>query len=214
MAWLSEASHNSILLAPETVWYIYSLSRPSLVASLGPAFSGQCEDHLRLAFCALAAFDLKPYGACVAHDLAGLLGAPALDCDNYVGLAWHLFRLFRPISPTVVTALGWDGGAIGNHAQMQGQTPGSPDIYLDPTIGLVVNGCSLDGLVGDFVYPANCLASFFSFNARPVVAALDASVRDAIGNTRYRPSELLYCIRDPAKLASLPPRAHWLTPRA
>lgn len=214
MAWLSVASHNSILTAPETVRDIYTLARPAMVSSLGPAFSGQCEDHLRLAFCSILAFDLKPYGPCVVHDLAALLAAPALDCDNYVGLAWHLFRLFRPITATKVTALGWDGGVIGNHAQMQGQTTGSPDIYLDPTIGLVVHGCGLDGLVGDFVYPSNCLVSFFGFNPRPAVAPLDAAVRDAVANTRYRPSELLYSIVNPANLASPPPRAHWLTPRA
>lgn len=214
MTYLSAATHGRLLSQPETIRDVYAEVRSTFVANLGPVFADQCEDHLRLAFCSVVAFDLKPYGNCTVQDLPGLLAAPALDCDNYVSLTWHLFKLMRPTSPTKVAALGWDGGAVGNHAQMQAQTDGSPNILVDPTIGLVVYGCSIDFLVGDFVYPAACLASFFSFNSRPEIVTFDATVRDAIANTKYRFSDLLYFINDHAKLMSPPDRSKWLTPRA
>lgn len=214
MAYLALSNHTRLISEPETIRDLYAEVRPTFVTNLGPGFSDQCEDHLRLAFCSVVAFDLKPYGNCTVHDLVGLLAAPTLDCDNYVSLAWHFFKLMRPTSPTRIAALGWDGGVVGNHAQLQAQTPGSPDLLVDPTIGLVVNGCSLDFLAGDFSYPADCLASFFSFNSRPNIAALDTAVRDAIANTRYRFSDMLYFIKDHAKLMGPPDRSSWLTPRA
>lgn len=214
MSYLAAASLADITARPERISAHYDLARSTFISNLGAGFSAQCEDHLKLAWCAVVAFDLKPYGPSTVHDLPGLMAAPALDCDNYVSLAWRLFKLMRPINSTSIAALGWDGGAVGNHAQMQAQTAGSPDILLDPTIGLVVNGCSLDGLVGDFVYPTNCVASFFSFNPRPSIAVFEATVRDAVVNTKYKPSDMIYFIRDPAKLATLPPRENWLTPRA
>ncbi len=214
MAYLSAANHARLLSQPEMIRDLYAEVRPTFTANLGPLFADQCEDHLRLAFCSVVAFDLKPYGNCTVHDLPGLLAAPALDCDNYVSLTWHLFKLMRPTSPTKIAALGWDGGVIGNHAQMQAQTVGSPNILVDPTIGLVVYGCSMDFLVGDFVYPPDCFASFFSFNTRSNIVSFEASVRDAIANTKYRFSDLLYFITDHAKLMSPTERACWLTPRA
>ncbi|MCW5690286.1 MAG: hypothetical protein KIT76_17215 [Pseudolabrys sp.] len=214
MGYLSAASRDNLLSRPETISDLYAETRAAFVADLGPAFAAQCEDHLRLAFCSVVAFDLKPYGGCTVLDLAGLLASPVLDCDNYVSLTWHLFKLMRPTSPTNVAAIGWDGGAVGNHAQMQAQTPGSPDILLDPTIGLVVHGCSIDFIVGTYVYPTNCMASFFRFNSRPNIDAFEARVRDAVANSKYRASDLMYFVADHATLINLPVRSHWLTPRA
>lgn len=214
MSYLSAATQAQIMAAPETIGAVYGSARATFIGNLGTGFSAQCEDHLKLAFCSVVAFDLKPYGTCTVHDLPSLMASPVLDCDNYVSLAWRLFNLMRPITATKVVALGWDGGVVGNHAQMQAQTAGSPDIFLDPTIGLAVNGCSLDGLVGDFVYPPNCVASFFSYNSRPALVGFDATVRDAVVNTRYKPSDMLYFIKDVPTLAALPPRTAWLTPRA
>lgn len=216
MPWLSTATHAAIIAHPQCLPGVYASTRVSFLNSLGAGFATQCEDHIKLAWCSVVACDLKPYGNSGAQTLAALLAAPAIDCDNYVCLTWHFFKILAPGSPTKVAALGWDGGAIGNHAQMQAQTPGSPDIYLDPTIGLVVHGCSLNGLMGGFTYPDNLIRSFWSYQNRPELNWFENNVRTAIQQTKYRPSDLLYVVGSYERFTTpgaMPAMADWLTPQ-
>lgn len=214
MPYLSSANLAAITATPEVIAGCYANTRSAFVSDLGPAFAGQCEDHLRLAFCSVVAFDLKPYGASLALSLRDLLAEDALDCDNYVRLAWHLFNLMRPLSPTNVAAVGWNGGAIGNHAQLQARTPGSPDIYLDPTIGLVVFGCGLDSLCRQFPFQPQHLKSFFGFNSRPSISAFDPVVRQAIQGGQYKASDLLYFVPDLERFTRLGGSSTWATPQS
>lgn len=192
MAYLSAATHAELIANPERINAVYDIVRGSFVQHLGPQFEAQCEDHRKLAFCAIVAFDLKPYQGSLVHTLRELMAAPGLDCDNYVSLAWHLFYLMRPLSNTQVAAVGWNGGAIGNHAQMQAITHGSPDIYLDPTIGLAVTGCSIDALCRGFKFQPQHMVSWESFHDRPILSLLRSNVINAIRNGTYKVSDLLY----------------------
>lgn len=216
MPWLSHATHCAIIDDPQIIPGLYASTRVSFLNSLGSGFAAQCEDHRKLAWASVVACDLKPYGNSGAQTLPALLAAPVIDCDNYVCLAWHLFKILAPSSTTKVAALGWDGGAIGNHAQMQAQTPGSPDIYLDPTIGLLVHGCSLNGLMGGFTYPDNLIRSFWSYQNRPELNWFENNVRTAIRETKYRPSDLLYVVGNYERFTTpgaMPAMNDWLTPQ-
>lgn len=209
MAYLSAAVQADIIANPERISAVYASARAPFVQQMGAGFSAQCEDHIRLAFCSLVAWDLKPYQGSLTHTLRGLMAAPGLDCDNYVSLAWHLFYLMRPLSNTQVAAVGWNGGAVGNHAQMQAITPGSPDIYLDPTIGLAVTGCSIDALCKGFKFQPQHIASWASFNDRPEVTQLRSKVLAAVQSGTYDVSDLLFFTLGIDKWLQLAGKTDW-----
>lgn len=192
MSYLPASAHADLIANPERMSIYYAATRDLFVSHLGATFANQCEDHRRLAFCAVVAWDLKPYGPSMAYTLRGLMADPHLDCDNYVSLAWHLFYLMRPLSPTEVVAVGWNGGAVGNHAQMQARTPGSPDIFLDPTIGLLVHGCSTDALCRGYPFQPQHMMSFAGFNSRPDAAGFASRVVAAIQGGTYKVSDMIY----------------------
>lgn len=192
MAYLSAATQADIIANPERINAVYDALRVQFIQYLGAAFTAQCEDHRKLAFCSAVAFDLKPYQGSLVHDLKGLMAAPGLDCDNYVSLTWHLFYLMRPLSTSQVVAVGWNGGAVGNHAQMQATTVGSPDIYLDPTIGLAVSGCSTDSLCRGYNFLPSHMVSWEQFQSRPVITPLRSNVITAIRGGTYKVSHLLF----------------------
>jgi len=214
MSYLSAASQADIIANPETITSYYGQCRVSFVASLGTSFAGQCEDHLRLAFCSVVAFDLKPYGSSASRGLKALMADAALDCDNYVSLAWELFYLMRPLTPTKVTALGWNGGAVGNHAQMQAQTAGSPDILLDPTIGLVVHGFNFDALCKGIPFSSQFLKSFWAFSPKTNIQTFEQNVRNAITGGQYKASDLLYFVPNLRNWNDLSPVSSWATPQS
>lgn len=214
MPYLSSMTHSALLATPEIITSLYNSTRAAFVSDLGPGFSGQAEDHLRLAFCSVVAFDLKAYGPSTALSLRDLLAAPQLDCDNYCALAWRLFKLMRPLSETRIAAVGWHGGAVGNHAQLQASTSGSPDLYLDPTIGLVVHGCSLNALCRRHLFASQYLKSFYGFNPRLEIFSLEATVQTAIATGQYQASDLLYFAPGIDNFTNLPGSAVWATPQS
>lgn len=214
MSYLSASTLSYLMSNPEGIGSCYNNTRSAFLADLGDVFANQCEDHLRLAFCSVVAFDLKPYGGSTARSLRDLMAEDALDCDNYVALAWQLFLLMRPLSPTKVAAVGWNGGVVGNHAQMQARTSGSPDIYLDPTIGLVVFGCSLDSLCKQYPFQAAHLKSFWTYNPKPPIAATDTNVRAAILGGQYKASDLLYFAPGFDNFQNMGGSSAWATPQS
>lgn len=203
MSWLSQNSLNSINANLTSLEGIYQAVKPGLVSSLGVNFSSQPDDHIRFMFSAFVAFDLKPYANSMAFSLRDLMAEDALDCDNYVRLAWYFFQIMRPTSQSEVLAVGWEGGGIGNHAQMQIRTSGAPDLYCDPTIGLAVHGVSFDSLCTGYLVPPLSIYSIFQNNPRNEVTLLNSNVHTALLNGTYRASQLLYVYSDLARFDAL-----------
>jgi hypothetical protein len=106
VSYLSAKTHANISGDPSLIAEYYARVRSTFLADLGENFQHQCENHFKLAFCSVVSFDLKPYGNSSATELADLLAAPSLDCDNYVLLAWQLYELTSPDSGTEVVAFG------------------------------------------------------------------------------------------------------------
>lgn len=192
MPWLSQTSHNQINANLTNLESIYQACKPGLQSINSGAFASQPDDHLRFAFCAFTAFDLKPYIGSMAYSLRDLMMEDGLDCDNYVRLAWYFFQIMRPKAPSEITAVGWEGGAIGNHAQMQIKTSGHPPMYCDPTIGVMVHNVDFDKLCLGHQVPASNIYSIYHFNARPEVAQLHTNTLGALTGGTYRASQLLY----------------------
>lgn len=196
MAWLSAASHSAVMSNITSIENIYQSVKGGMQSSFGSAFSAQPDDHWRFAFCNILAWDLKPYIGSNATRLKELMQEDGLDCDNYVRLAWHFFNIMRPSSTSEVAAVGWEGGTMGNHAQMQISTSGHPSMYCDPTIGLVVNAFNFDHLCKGTPVTAANMHSLNHFNPRTETVSLNTNVQSAFSSGSIRASQLLYVYTD------------------
>src|SRR5262249_23742317 len=92
-------------------------------------------DEKKIAFLSVLAYSMAPYGASRSVRLEDLLSDKGLDCDNYAILTGHFSRIFLG-DRIDIKFVGFDGGAIGNHAQVFVGRDGE-SLVLDPTIGLV-----------------------------------------------------------------------------
>src|SRR4051794_39524006 len=164
-------------------------------AWLGAGFAGLSDAAVALAFACVVAPRLRPWGAAppTGWDLAGLLRAASLTCDQYVALALRLFDAVRPPGSRMrVSALGWRGdSAVGNHAQLAAWE-GSQALLLDPTVG-VVAACDLARRLADGALGPVPIAAL---PPRPVTESLRGSVLRALDRAgRLRPRDLLYVFR-------------------
>lgn len=224
MPYFTSAEHAALIADPTTIAWLYNAHKARFKADLGTGFAAEIEEHFEFGFCGLVAFDLKPYGGSVAVQMADLLAAPALDCDNYAILMWRLFNILRPNPVTNIAAVGWHNGPIGNHAQMHchknGDANGANGGFwlVDPTVGIMLCGWGFDGVARGLPVGSNTqyLKSFHADCGRAgsVTQWLHDAVRNALINGRYRPSQLLYYYVDLDRFINpVPDKADWMTPQ-
>jgi hypothetical protein len=103
--------------------------------SLGPNGKRLGDTALRYAFATVVAHASAAYGSSTVYALKALLAQKQLDCAGYAALTWQLARS-SGASVREVEIVGWDGGTVGNHAQVA-YTRAGEQLVLDPTIGLV-----------------------------------------------------------------------------
>lgn len=191
MGFFSTYALSLITKDPSRIDDIYAAKRGAFVSKLGPAFATQPEDHIKLAFCTVLAYELKPYGSSTATALQDLLAAKSLDCDNYALLAWHLFEILNPDSEAVVTMVGWNGSPVVNHAQLMIATPGSKAMVADPTIGHLALTPSFSSLAAGQEIPSDHQASFYI----PGKSAIDWFKYETVSDLtegKFGSSNLLY----------------------
>jgi hypothetical protein len=223
MSYFTPAQHAAILADPSYISTLYAAERGRFLSDLGTGFAGEIEEHYKLGFCGLLAFDLKPYGGSVAVGLAELLSAPALDCDNYVILTWRLFNILNPVVTTNIAAVGWNGGPFGNHAQLIAQKPagqgglGGGYWLIDPTVGIFTCGHDFDYIAGGNPMVSSLyLKDFYASCGRygTVTDWLHIGVKNALLGGLYRPSHLLYYYVDLERYVDPVPIADWPTPQS
>jgi hypothetical protein len=224
MSYLSAQTHQAIINNPQSLPQYYGALFSTFLRDLAPMDSGDMTDSLvRAAFASVVAFDLKPYGPEPPKvDLPSLLAAPSLACDNYVRLAWYFLNILG--SKATVTALGWDSGAVGNHAQMMvadnadtisaGFRPSS--LLLDPTVGFIARWIqpadAYNELTQGHSLDPNMTASFARFNSYP--GTFTNTVTDAVTHGKYKPRDALYFASSLNFFNNLPAEAGWPTPGA
>jgi hypothetical protein len=126
-------------------------------------------------------------------DLKGLMASPTLACDDYVRLTLWLMQQMPETASVDVTAVGWDEGAVGDHAQLL-VSDGNETLLLDPTVGLIVRHTSYDDIIHGV--PTTDFVSFF--NAPPKqhdpwqMNDFNSEVIDAVQNGRYQPGDAIY----------------------
>jgi len=92
------------------------------------------EDETRAIFAMNAAYSSRPYGPSTALTIRDLHAARVLDCDNYNMLAWYIYEALG--GEREFWFLGWNGGALGNHAQIYYEGE-ERDMMLDPTAAII-----------------------------------------------------------------------------
>ena len=157
--YLTDEAYQTILADISQVVTYYDTYRDAFVQDLG--MQGLSETAVKAAWCSVVANGLKPYGPGPAStDLAPLLESPTLACNHYVTLTWYLLEEFQ-LSQDNLTAVGWDAGIVGNHAQMLYQDADCA-LLLDPTLGLVVKDVTFTGLINGQTYSS--YKSFYSYD--------------------------------------------------
>ena len=186
MSYLAASSYSSVRANPSSIVTLYAQVHDNFVrdAHLETA----SETIRKAAFCSVVANGMAPYGSDSypnGYNLTTILASPYLECASYSSLTWRLFDLFG--SPADVHQVGFNGGAIGNHAQLI-VTDGAQSILLDPTIGLIAPGVTLAGLVAGQHY-----ASTMNFFANdPNVQQLTPLVVNALANGLYHIRDGIY----------------------
>jgi hypothetical protein len=188
MSYLAASTYEAIRQDPAMVTAYYYSVHDQFVSDLGmPELS---EDVLKAAWCSVVAYGLAEYGPQpTTNDLTSLLLSPTLACNGYVTVTWRLLEEFG-ISTLKQVAVGWDGGAIGNHAQML-VLDSSSNVLLDPTIGLVVDGVTMDGLVSGVHYQN--MHSFYDYE-RADLQSFNQKVKNAVAEGLYLPNDAIYYV--------------------
>jgi hypothetical protein len=139
-----------------------------------------------------------PYGKSRETEFLPLLREDSLDCDNYVMLAVYIFESILPKHQSEYEIVGFNGGAIGNHAQLFYKKD-SLKMMSDPCYGFVANTRFNNLLEGKHL----AKDQLFVFKWR------DPKTEDAAQNTieavikgRYAPRDLLYYFNNVDTFAS------------
>ena len=182
--YLAQSTYDSIRDDPSKVVTYYNSTRSIFLSDL--AMPGLSEEAVISAWCSVVAYGLASYGpGPQTTNLSLLLQSPTLACAHYVTLTWHLYEQFG-LSTDNLTAVGWDSGAVGNHAQML-FSDGSSKLLLDPTIGLIVNGVTYLGLTYGTSYH-----DFRSFYSRNDITTFNHKVINAVSTGSYHIYDAIY----------------------
>src|SRR5579859_1549410 len=198
----------SITANPSAVGALYGNRYLQFSADLGGADQGRSLSSalLPVAFASMLSFSLKPYGnETSAQDLPGLMAEPDWACNDYVLVALYLADLLGYPGRSV-QACGWNGGAVGNHCQMFAVDTASGDsIMCDPTIGLVVHGASFNSVLqGKPVNAGKMVSMLDAYGGSAPAVAYSPTVKTALLNGAYRPSDLMYYCTSKEKMIGLP----------
>lgn len=186
MGYLAQSTLDEIQRDPALSEHYYHAVRTTFLDDLGDAYAGVPDELLRLMWCAMVAHHLKPYGPSDRHELDALLAEPHLDCDNYNSLAIRLYQLMRVNHDASLALLGWNAGAVGNHAQILAWS-GSWSVLIDPTVCLYARTDYDDLVMGK---PATGIRHFYW--QWDTLTGYLTTVQDALANGRYRPKDCLY----------------------
>jgi hypothetical protein len=229
VGYFSDAEHGALLSDPID-------ANPAYVQQLFNAVSAQFRGDIGGAdqngtlstplvaacFACVCAFDLKPYGPepSTGVDMATLLGAPALACDDYVRLTLEFMKRLSQCAGLTVAAVGWNGGAVGNHAQLFVTDPSvSETMLLDPTIGFLARDVTYDMVASGKPCPAATMSSFLARTGRndPNISSFSVTVETAVCYGQYKPSDAFFYCSSLAALDAMyngAPASVWLTPQA
>ena len=170
---------------PSLVVAYFDTYRSAFLSDLGmPSVN---EDVLKAAWSSVVAHHMAHYGPFVGGALSELLATPTLECSGYNMLTWYFIAEFG-LSTDVQVAVGWDGGAVGNHVQMLVSVDGS-SAQLDATIGLIAFDVTFEGLIAGVQYD-----QYVSFYVRDDITSFNAQVINAVTGGLYTVQDVIYYV--------------------
>lgn len=215
MPYLSTATHAELSSSNgQSITDLYPVVRTVFLQD-APFLASAPEPLVALAFAGIVAFDHAPYGPNEDMTLSGLLNAPTINCDDYCVLAIELQRLIGHDGGLSAAIVGWNGGAVGNHAQILASCRGM-HMLLDPTTGLIALDVTLDGLCRGYPPMNGRWRSFFHpfQSGRTNIAAFEAAVRGAVLSGSFMAGNLLYYAPSLEEFRGLAGSSKWATPQS
>ncbi|MCE5326652.1 MAG: hypothetical protein ABFD92_18270 [Planctomycetaceae bacterium] len=161
------------------------LCREELLGVLGDDFGRVDEPLLRVMLSTIAAANFAEYGGSSATRYEDIKAASHLNCGNTILLTGYLFGT---LESRRLRSIGFDGGYVGNHAQLLYRDD-SGEFLLDPTVGLIAR-TSFDDLLSGRPVPRSKIR-VFSIKARSIDAFRER-VYTALRQGKYRPCDLMY----------------------
>lgn len=178
--------------------------RQELQASIEAAFGATNEDTLRAVLATIVAANFAEYGSSTAIEYSAIASEAFLNCGNTVILVGHLFGLHDERLRTV----GFDGGSIGNHAQLLYSDPAG-DFLLDPTVGIIAK-IGFDDLLRGVRIPRSAI-KIYPIKAR-TIETFRLTVLEALTHGSYRPSDFMYMHETVAEHISKGSLENYFTP--
>jgi hypothetical protein len=186
---LTQSDIREIKLHPPKMNDLYRQFRKWAEESHHVFLSELSDAELFALYSAFVAYSMAPYGNSTKSEFQDLLNEDKLDCDNYAFLAYYLFLNGTDAQRGGVEFrfVGWDGGAIGNHAQIF-TVSRKRSMLLDPTIGIAAV-TDFDSVASGKPVPR---AQLIDFSTRHELENYRRKIINALVHGRYKPSDLLY----------------------
>lgn len=193
---------------------VFERAREKFVADLPERLANAPMPFIKLFFASVIAFSMKPYGGSNPQTFEDCLKAPNLNCDNYCILTHGLFRILQPHDGPEPAIVGWNGGAVGNHAQILASYEGV-SVLCDPTVGFVALGPTLNSLCRGEVPKEDAVKSFFSLaTGRDNIEFLNKNVVNAVLQGSYMAGDILYYFPTIASYQAAGGSSTWATPQS
>lgn len=206
-------------------------------------FATMTTEQVKMAHATIVAFESSPYGSSTpsnAWTLEAIVASPTIACTQYTKLAMHLYGAISPYannrkktitsdnllvanpaydpSKPIIEAVGWDGGAIGNHVHILFYDPANaayPWMLCCPTLGILAMGASLGVLTSNIALPPQNIVEFYT-NWNPTrtnILSAHNALKNVIGSDNANSASLLYCFQG-LDMFTNNRSADWLTERA
>lgn len=152
---------------------------------LSAIFGARDPSLLRAILATIVAANFAEYGSSSGVTYADIKDAKYLNCGNTIFLTGHLFG---DLASEHLRSIGFEGGAVGNHAQLLFLN-GDTQFLLDPTTGLIAQ-TTFDDLVSGAPVPEEKIW-MFGVKAKTIDKFRDKVYR-AVGRGEYDPSDFMY----------------------
>lgn len=158
---------------------------------LGKEFEFAGESARKAIFTTAVSSKFAEYGLSDAVALEDISNSATLNCGNLVLLVGYLYGE----NDGRLQPVGFDGGYVGNHAQLMfiegGSVKQPGGILLDPTTGVVAK-VDFDALLQGKPVDLRNIRTFKLKATLQEVLLLRETVLSGLANGKYKPSDLMY----------------------
>lgn len=187
--------------------FLFPKCAQELRVVLGDEFKKVGDESLRAVLATVVAANFAEYGASSALSFEDIKNSSHLNCANTLFLVGYLLDAFDSEN---LQPIGFDGGAIGNHAQLLFKGSGET-LLLDPTAGLIAK-TNFDDLLRGVPVSQSKIRTFSIKDKSKSINSSRERVYIAIQRGKYQPSDFMYMHESLAELKSRGSSNSYFTP--